>query len=81
MLKILRVSDDSRSIILHTMTGEVYTSPSKLKVSYCRLKLEHQYDASGNMLPGRCSRICEHGIMAATNSFNVKFPILIEGGG
>tara|TARA_Y100000310_G_scaffold342740_1_gene447176 strand:+ start:1251 stop:1499 length:249 start_codon:yes stop_codon:yes gene_type:complete len=79
VLNILRVPEDSRSIVLHPVPN--HPTPFKLrKPMYCRLTLEYHYDSDGNQLPGRCSRICEHGVMAATYSFEVQFPMLIKGG-
>ena len=79
MLNIIRVEEDSRSIILHPVES-TRRNPFNTRSVYCRLELEYQYDSSGRRLPGRCSRICEHGVMAATDSFKLKFPMLIEGG-
>jgi len=46
----------------------------------CVLDLHDQYDAEGNRLPGRCSRICKHGVVICTTDFDYKFPFLIQGG-
>jgi len=79
VLSVIRVSEDSRGVVLHEIEA---SSIGRLrsKPAYCSLKLEYHYGGDGKRLPGRCSKICEHGFIAVTNSFKIRFPILIIGG-
>ena len=78
MLKIIRVSLDSPNIVVHECPPEL--GKIRLKPEYCRLTMKRIYGKDGRLLPGRCSQICQHGVMACTVDFIVEFPFLIEGG-
>lgn len=78
MLKVIRVSPDPP----HSYAHPIGTPPYKVSLDkeVCILKLIDQYDGRGNVLEGKCSKICKHGYLVCTEDFSIVFPLLIEGG-
>ena len=72
---MLIVDDNSGDVVYHPMP---HRSASGRKI-YCRLRLREQYGPDGNLCAGKCSKICPHGIMAITRSFDMDFPYIING--